>query len=119
MLLKLQLQCDFDNLGNIVIIWQSRIKTHIFLFFSTFTFTFTGDKINSATHNGEKLPRNLVQPMWRLNKERNLLVHERSYNQIANRQSFIDTYESVKKQLQQLIAPTSHHSRSSDTCLIC
>lgn len=79
-----------------------------------------GDKIKSSTHDGLPLPKTLVNPMWRLNKERNLLVHDRSYNSIADRQSFIQIYESVRQQLTALVAPRRTQSRAStaDSCLI-
>ncbi|XP_067934391.1 uncharacterized protein [Watersipora subatra] len=78
-----------------------------------------GDKIKSAKHEGLPLPRGLTAPMWRLNKERNLLVHDRSYNSIADRGSFIQTYESVRKQLQELIAPPRSRNQTDSGCLIC
>ncbi|KAF6025105.1 hypothetical protein EB796_016584 [Bugula neritina] len=70
-----------------------------------------GEKINSATCNNQKLPREITNALWQLNRERNKLVHDRTYNKIQNRQSFITTYQQAKHSLQQLISPSSGEYR--------
>jgi len=80
---------------------------------------FIGDKIHSATYNGQQLPQSLIRPMLNLNHQRNQLVHDPNYNAISDRQGFIRQYEQCKKELLALLKPADSRHHHNSGCIIC
>jgi hypothetical protein len=72
------------------------------------------DKI-THTEQTAGLSSETVRKMRKLVTIRNKLVHEHEFNELPNRKAFAKSYDSVEKELQEVLA---RHNGSS-SCIIC
>ena len=84
-----------------------------------------GEKIRSARirqRDGTMtpLPRNLINNMNKLNRERNKLIHDINYNAIASRSIFISEFEESKRVLMDILAESRRpaSAQRNDSCLL-
>mmetsp|Transcript_24989 Transcript_24989/g.30532 ORF Transcript_24989/g.30532 Transcript_24989/m.30532 type:complete len:115 (+) Transcript_24989:152-496(+) len=61
------------------------------------------EKISLAQHEGAPLSSNIVRQMRYLITIRNRIVHERDFNCIPERQSFVQTFDKIETELKDLI----------------
>ena len=72
------------------------------------------DKITHA-ENTAGLSKETVRKMRKLVTIRNKLVHDHNFNRLPNRVEFAQSYHSVEKELQEILAKQNN---SSSSCII-
>lgn len=69
------------------------------------------EKIGEASHNGHKLPPNLVKSLRYIVTIRNKLVHEKDFNTIPERNNFVTTFDEAENSLKKMMQEKNGNSK--------
>jgi hypothetical protein len=76
--------------------------------------------LHSALIDGKPLPANVAKQLRYLASLRNKLVHEKEFNEIPDRASFVNAFQQTEEELSRLIAAANAKEEKTDSggCVI-